>query len=64
VRGRENACPPEDAGGVPGCYHFLEGISSPEDEEYEKMIEWWRGSLDPGLFDIDATNGELERIEL
>jgi hypothetical protein len=60
----ENACPPEDVGGVPGYSNFLDIISNPDHEEYDEMIEWWGGSFDPEFFDIDTANKNLKRIKL
>lgn len=60
----ENACPPEDVGGMPGYYEFLEAISSPDHEEHERMLEWCGGSFNPQFFDIDATNTRLKHIRM
>ena len=60
----ENACPPEDVGGVPGYYDFLHAISNPDHEEHEEMLEWCGGSFNPRSFDIDATNTVLKQIKL
>jgi hypothetical protein len=60
----ENACPPEDVGGVPGYYDFLHVISNPDHEEHEEMLEWCGGSFNPLHFDIDATNTVLKHIKL
>jgi len=60
----ENACPPEDVGGVPGYYNFLDVITNPDHEEYDEMIEWCGGSFDPEFFDIDTANKNLKRIRL
>ncbi len=62
--GGENACPPEDVGGVPGYYEFLDVIANPDHEEYEQMLEWCGGSFNPESFDINATNANLKRIRL
>jgi hypothetical protein len=60
----ENACPPEDVGGLPGYYEFLEVIADTENEEHEDMLEWCGGSFDPKAFDVDAINEQLKRIKL
>ena len=62
--GGENACPPEDVGGVPGYYNFLDVISNPDHEAFEEMIEWCGGLFNPEFFDIDATNTKLKRVRL
>lgn len=60
----ENACPPEDVGGAPGYFEFVEVISDPSHEEHESMLTWCGGQFDPRFFDIDATNERLKRIKL
>lgn len=48
--GGERACPPEDCGGIWGYEELLETISNPEDEEYERMMQWLGGNFDPEYF--------------
>jgi hypothetical protein len=43
--------PPEDVGGVPGYYEFLEAVSKPRHRERKRMLEWYGGHYDPD--DID-----------
>ncbi len=38
--GGERACPPEDAGGVPGYYELIEVLTNPAHPEYEERVEW------------------------
>ncbi len=57
----ENACPPEDVGGVPGFYEFLEAIADPAHEEHDSMLEWCGGSYHPQNLDIDLINTNLKR---
>lgn len=56
------ACPPEDCGGVPGYYQFLEAISDPKNYEHDAMLEWVGGSYDPEAFDLAAVNKALMRL--
>ena len=58
-----NACPPEDCGGIPGYYEFVEAMGNPENEEHEAMKEWYGGDWDPERFDIDEVNRELKGIK-
>lgn len=44
-------CPPEDCGGPYGYRELLKTISDPDHEEYESMLEWLGGPIDPGSFD-------------
>ncbi|HID93190.1 MAG TPA: plasmid pRiA4b ORF-3 family protein [bacterium (Candidatus Stahlbacteria)] len=47
----ERACPPEDCGGDLGYARLLEILKNPNHEEYEEMLEWVGGKLDPEHFD-------------
>jgi len=44
------ACPPEDCGGVPGYFNFIEIMLDPSHEEYDDMITWFGGKYDPEFF--------------
>lgn len=46
----ENACPPEDCGGVDGYFRFLESIMIPDHNEHKEMEEWIGGKFDPKYF--------------
>jgi hypothetical protein len=59
-----NACPPEDVGGVPGYYEFLEVLNDPSHEEHQTMLEWCGGSFDPAAFDLDEVNQRLSEVKL
>jgi hypothetical protein len=58
----QNACPPEDVGGVPGYGLFLEAVADPTHEEHDDWLMWVGGSFDPAVFDLAATNTALQRI--
>ncbi|MBN2603790.1 MAG: plasmid pRiA4b ORF-3 family protein [Candidatus Thermoplasmatota archaeon] len=47
----EQACPPEDCGGIDGYYELLDVISNPKHEDYEEMLQWLGGKYDPLKFD-------------
>ena len=47
----ERACPPEDVGGVPGFFNFLETITDPENEDYKSMLTWVGGYYNPDEFE-------------
>lgn len=55
----QQACPPEDCGGVPGYYDLLEVLRSPEDERYEEMRECVGEDFDPQAFSVEAVNRQL-----
>lgn len=48
--GGENKCPPEDCGGVPGYFNFLEAALNPSHKEHKQMIEWYGKRFDPNEF--------------
>jgi hypothetical protein len=47
----EMACPPEDVGGIPGYYDFIEVMNDRKHPEYENAIDWYGGKFDPKKFD-------------
>ena len=55
----QQACPPEDCGGVPGYYDLLEVLQNPEDERYEEMRKWIGEEFDPQAFSVEAVNRQL-----
>lgn len=59
----ENACPPEDVGGVWGYVDFLQAINNPEHNQHEEFLEWVGGGFDPEKFDLDAVNELLKNRE-
>lgn len=52
----ENACPPEDVGGVWGYVDFLQAINNPDHKQHNFYLEWVGGEFDPEEFDLDAVN--------
>lgn len=59
----ENACPPEDVGGMHGYADFLAAIADPSHEEHARYLEWAGGSFEPTRFDITAVNLLLDSIK-
>lgn len=59
----QNACPPEDVGGVPGYADFLEAIGDPTHEEHDHFLEWCGGNFDPIAFDLALTNQQLSEVK-
>lgn len=55
-------CPPEDIGGVPGFYEFLEAITDPEHPDHEDRLDWYGGTFDPAGFDRERIDKALARI--
>lgn len=61
--GGENACPPEDCGGIPGYYRLLEILADPKNPEHEEMKEWVGEELDPTRFNCEEANAFLAQIK-
>jgi len=55
----QRACPPEDVGGVPGYFEFLNALKDPNHEEHESYTEWSGGNFDSDRFDPESINWEL-----
>ena len=60
----QNACPPDDCGGIPGYYQMLKILANPKNEEHESVKEWIGGKWDARLFDVDQVNAELKRFKV
>jgi hypothetical protein len=59
----ENACPPEDSGGVSGYERMLEALADPHHPEHDNYVRWiGRDAFDPAAFDIVAINAALQSI--
>lgn len=61
IKGRR-ACPPEDCGGVWGYQNLLEVLKDPGHSEYDDMLEWVGGGLDPERFDVREINAMLAKF--
>ena len=60
----ENACPPEDIGGIWGYTDMLEAIKNPEHEDYEELQESFGPDFDPATFDLKKVNASIKRIKV
>lgn len=59
----ENACPPEDCGGIPGYEHIKSILTDPENEEYNDTLDWLGDEdFDPAFFSVHFTNMRLEQL--
>lgn len=59
----ENACPPEDCGGIVGYIELLEIRENKNHPEYEeKIVEWLGEDFNPSYFDIKEVNRHLKEI--
>ena len=54
--GGQNACPPEDVGGVPGYSRLRMILANPGLKEHDEMIRWLGNPFDPGKFDLRYQN--------
>jgi hypothetical protein len=45
--GGERRCPPEDCGGFPGYYKFLDNIGSKQSKKRKAALDWYGGPYDP-----------------
>jgi len=57
----ENACPPEDCGGIFGYYELLSLLKDPEHPAYQEMIDTY-GEIRPRDFDLEAVNRSLGNL--
>ncbi len=55
-------CPPEDVGGIPGFYEFLDAIADPKHPDHEDRLEWYGGPFDPSKLDADRIRKAMARI--
>jgi hypothetical protein len=59
----ENACPPEDVGGMWGYANMLEALKAPKHPQHETFQEWLGGKFDPKAFDLKEVNRALKRFK-
>ena len=59
----KRACPPEDCGGIPGYYMFLDAIQDPRHPDHDEMLAWLGERFDPEAFDLDTINRELKQLK-
>ena len=59
----ENACPPEDCGGIHGYKELLEVLRNPKHPEYRETKVWAGSKFNPSKFNVDACNKELEKLQ-
>ena len=59
----ENACPPDDCGGIPGYYQMLEIIADAKHPDHEHLKEWIGGEWDRARFDLDDASAALKKFK-
>lgn len=55
----ENACPPEDCGGIPGFEDLKEKLANKKDPEHKEMLRWVGGYFNPKSFDANRINRDM-----
>ena len=58
----ENACPPEDCGGIHGYKELIGVLKNPKHPEYRETKVWVGLKYNPTKFSVDACNKELGRL--
>jgi uncharacterized protein with PIN domain len=58
----QNACPPEDSGGVFGYTTLLESLADPSHPDHEESKEWVSEYFDSTYFDTEEVNAEFARL--
>lgn len=61
----EQACPPEDCGGVYGYAELVQALRKPRTKRHRELLEWVDeeyGGFDPEALDMDAINYKLSRM--
>lgn len=54
--------PPEDVGGPPGFFDFLEAMANPKHSEHRHLVEWYGGPYDPKEMDLVELRWRLGAI--
>lgn len=60
--GGERRCPPEDCGGFPGYYEFLDNIASKQIKKRKAALDWYGRAYDPDDIDEKQIAAALKRI--
>lgn len=60
--GGERRCPPEDCGGFPGYYDFLDNIASKQTKKRKAALDWYGAPYDPDEIDEQQIVISLKRI--
>jgi len=60
--GGERRCPPEDCGGPPGYFEFIENISNKGSKKGTEALQWYGGPYNPDDIDEKQIEIALRRI--
>ena len=58
----ENACPPEDCGGIRGYKDLIDILKDPNHPENREYKVWAGKNFNPFEFSVDACNAELKKL--
>ncbi|MBM2816293.1 MAG: Plasmid pRiA4b ORF-3-like protein [Ignavibacteria bacterium] len=58
----ENACPPEDSGGIWGYYGLLEAVKDKSHPNHKEYSSYLKKGFDPNYFNLDSVNKSLARL--
>ncbi len=58
----ENACPPEDCGGIYGYYELVEMLRDPDVTADDDERKEWYEDFDPNAFDVTRANAIMQRM--
>ena len=61
--GGERRCPPEDCGGIPGYYDFLDKITAKQGKRRKAALDWYGGPYDPDDIDEQQIVMNLQSIK-
>ena len=62
IIGGENACPPEDFGGIHGYKELKEILMNPEHPEYKSTKKWVGSTFDPKVCDLKTIQQNLGKL--
>jgi hypothetical protein len=55
-------CPPEDIGGFPGYYEFLDAMADTKHPEHDHLKDWYGGTFDPDQPETDELKLEVLKL--
>lgn len=61
--GGENACPPEDSGGILGYYELLRKATDAHAPDRMEIIQWLGPKFRADAFDLAAVNRQLKKLQ-
>jgi hypothetical protein len=62
IIGGENACPPEDCGGIHGYKELLDVLKNPKHPEYKSSKIWVGSAFDPMVCDLKTIQQKLGKL--